>query len=212
MKMNKEGSSGSTNGDLSIEEIEKVLFNLENNPTMPLDILESDLDCKEESNESKDTREEEDDDDDIQVVKADIYKFHGQTEQSLDQQVSEGILKFEYRDEDDDDILEIEVIDKSKHENEEITLDKDSDSDDDEDVIDNSKNENAEITFDKHSEVDDDEEEDSKWKKNVGRILNCEDGSFMPKSKFADHKEEKHPAKKRKFKEFSDGNFFMMAD
>ena len=76
----------------------------------------------------------------------------------------------------------------------------------------NSKNENAEITFDKHSEVADDEEEDSEWKKNVGRILNCEDGSFMPKSKFADHKEEKHPAKKRKFKEFSDGNFFMMAD
>ena len=140
--------------------------------------------------ESKNTEGEEDDDE-IEVVKADIYNFHGQTEQSLDQQVSEGILKFEYRDEDDDDILEIEVIDKNKDDNEEITLDRDSDS-----------------------EEDDEEEEESRSKaKHRDRIINCEEcGCFVAKSQFTDHKEEKHPAKKRKIKEFSDGNFFMMAD
>ena len=76
-----------------IEEIEKVLFSLENDPpdSLPLDIFEN-------SNSSiKSDADADDSEDDIKVVKADIYKFHGQEETSLDQQISEGILKFEYR-------------------------------------------------------------------------------------------------------------------
>ena len=191
--MNEGSSRDHLNVDLSIEEIEKVLYNLESDPTMPLDILDTDSNLKEEDNsESKKAEKEEDDDDEIQVVKADIYNFHGQTGQSLDQQVSEGILKFEYRDEDDDDILEIEVIDKTKDENEEITLDRDSDSDSD----------------------DGEEEKKTNSKAKSGdRIIICEkSGHFVPKNKFTEHKEENHSAKKRKFKEFSDGNFFMLAD
>ena len=76
-----------------IEEIEKVLFSLENDPpdSLPLDIFEN-------SNSSiKSDADADDSEYDIKVVKADIYKFHGKEETSLDQQISEGILKFEYR-------------------------------------------------------------------------------------------------------------------
>merc|ERR1712117_888937 len=75
----------------SIEEIERALQSLENDPQLPPD---------HSSNSNSSNNDHDDSYDDIQVVKADIYKFHGQEETSLDQQVNEGILKFEFRDED----------------------------------------------------------------------------------------------------------------
>ena len=92
--MTKKDSKKMSNiNSAEIEEIEKVLFSLENDPpdSLPLDIFEN-------SNSSiKSDADADDSEDDIKVVKADIYKFHGQEETSLDQQISEGILKFEYR-------------------------------------------------------------------------------------------------------------------
>ena len=98
-----------SSGDLcqkhNIEEIERVIQSLENTPVPPLNIFETD--------ESMETQDEHNSDDDIEVVRADIYKYHGgDNVENLDQQIEEGILKFEYRDEDpmDDDILEIEIV------------------------------------------------------------------------------------------------------
>ena len=90
--MTKKDSKKMSNiNSAEIEEIEKVLFSLENDPpdSLPLDIFEN-------SNSSIKS-DADDSEDDIKVVKADIYKFHGSEEASLDQQISEGILKFEYR-------------------------------------------------------------------------------------------------------------------
>ena len=162
----------------SIEEIERALQSLENDPQLPPDIFDH-------SSNSNSSNDDHDSDDDIQVVKADIYKFHGQEETSLDQQVNEGILKFEFRDEDDDDILEIDVIDKRAEKRELVDVDKDSEDDTD----------------------NDDEEE------NEDRIPSCEEcGKFVKGSEFTEHKEDMHPGKKKKFKQFQNGMFMMLAE
>ena len=171
-------------GDLckkhSIEEIEKVLQSFENNPAMPSNIFDNNDDDMAESSG-----------DEIEVVKANIYKYHGDEVDSLDKQIEEGILKFEYRNEDptDDDILEIEVIDKAstrRNQTETVTLDNDSDEE---------------------LEEEETEEEDQ------DKVLTCEDcGSFVKQSNLFDHREEKHPRKNRTIKKFNDGNFFMLAD
>ena len=180
--MKNKDCSDCKDGDLckkhSIEEIERALQSLENDPQLPSDIFEH------SSNSNSSNDDGHDSDDDIEVVKADIYKFHGQEETSLDQQVNDGILKFEFRDEDDDDILEIDVIDKRAEKRELVDIDKDSDD-----------------------ETDDDEEEES------DRILSCEEcGKFVKQSEFSEHKEDMHPAKKKKFKQFQNGMFMMLAE
>ena len=123
-----------------LDEIEKVLYSLENNPKMPENIFEtpsSDYDQKKDE-------ENKDDEDDIEIVKADIYKFHGQEVTSLDQQVSEGILKFEFRCEDplDDDIIEIEEVERKRRNDSSdmITLDNEEEEDKEEEGASSSPN------------------------------------------------------------------------
>ena len=53
--------------------------------------------------------EEEDDDDEVQVVKANIFKYQGELTQ--DQQISQGILHFEYYDDFNDDGEEVIILD-----------------------------------------------------------------------------------------------------
>ena len=170
-------------GYSELDEIEKVLHSLENNPKMPDNIFDTtpvDQDDKKE--------EDKDDEDDIEVVKADIYKFHGQEATSLDKQVDEGILKFEYRCEDplDDDIIEIEEVERKR-------------SNDTSDMV----------------TLDDDEEE-SEANSSPNKIVICEkSGIFVSKSQLEEEKkkeEEEPPIKKKKFKRFNDGNFFMLAE
>ena len=170
-----------------LDEIEKVLYNLENNPKMPENIFDtppSDYDQKKDE-------ENKDDEDDIEIVKADIYKFHGQEVTSLDQQVSEGILKFEFRCEDplDDDIIEIEEVERKR------------------------RNDSSDmITLDNEEEEDKEEEGASS---SPNKIVICEkSGIFVPKSQIEDdkNKEEEPPAKKKKIKQFNGGNFFMLAE
>ena len=168
-----------------LDEIEKVLSSLGNNPKMPDNIFDT---TPPDQSEKKD---EEDDDDDIEIVKADIYKFHGQEVTSLDQQVSEGILKFEYRCEDplDDDIIEIEEVEGKR------------------------RNDSSDMIT-----LDDEEEEQEKEKvdSSPNKIVICEkSGIFVPKSQIEDDKntkEEEPPVKKKKIKQFNDGNFFMLAE
>ena len=172
-----------------LDEIEKVLFSLENNPKMPVNIFDttpSDHDLKKDE-------ENIDDEDDIEIVKADIYKFHGQELTSLDQQVSEGILKFEFRCEDplDDDIIEIEEVEMKR------------------------RNDSSDmITLDNEDEEDKEEEGASP---SPNKIVICEkSGIFGPKSQIEEEKskkeEEEPPLKKKKIKQFNDGNFFMLAE
>ena len=172
-----------------LDEIEKVLFSLENNPKMPVNIFDttpSDHDLKKDE-------ENIDDEDDIEIVKADIYKFHGQELTSLDQQVSEGILKFEFRCEDplDDDIIEIEEVEMKR------------------------RNDSSDmITLDNEDEEDKEEEGASP---SPNKIVICEkSGIFVPKSQIEEEKskkeEEEPPLKKKKIKQFNDGNFFMLAE
>ena len=172
-----------------LDEIEKVLFSLENNPKMPENIFDttpSDHDLKKDE-------ENIDDEDDIEIVKADIYKFHGQELTSLDQQVSEGILKFEFRCEDplDDDIIEIEEVEMKR------------------------RNYSSDmITLDNEDEEDKEEEGVSP---SPYKIAICEkSGIFVPKSQIEEEKSKKEegepPLKKKKIKQFNDGNFFMLAE
>ena len=167
----------------TLEEIEQAIHSLDRNPRMPENIFEN-------SNSSEEGKEDGDNDDDIQVVKADIFKFHGQEETSLERQVSEGILKFEYRFEDpmDDDIIEIDVIDKKKRKSSSdmITLDNDEDND-----------------------VDDEEEEeekDGKWEEEGNVVI------WKVEEKKEDKKEKLEEPKSKKFKQFGEGNFFMLAE
>ena len=169
-----------------LDEIEKVLFSLENNPKMPDNIFDT---TPPDQSEKKDDGNE--DDDDIEVVKADIYKFHGQEVTNLDQQVSEGILKFEYRCEDplDDDIIEIEEVEgKRRSTSDVINLDHEEEEEQDKEEVDSSPN----------------------------KIVICEkSGIFVPKSQIEDDKnkkEEEPPLKKKKIKQFNNGNFFMLAE
>ena len=172
-----------------LDEIEKVLYSLGNNPKMPDNIFDTTPpDQSEKKDEGKD--DDDDDDDDIEIVKADIYKFHGQEVTSLDQQVSEGILKFEYRCEDplDDDIIEIEEV-EGKRRNDSSDM----------------------ITLDDEEEEQEKEEVES----SPNKIVICEkSGIFVPKSQIEDdkNKEEEPPAKKKKIKQFNGGNFFMLAE
>ena len=169
-----------------LDEIEKVLFSLENNPKMPDNIFDT---TPPDQSEKKDDGNE--DDDDIEVVKADIYKFHGQEVTNLDQQVSEGILKFEYRCEDplDDDIIEIEEVEgKRRNTSDVIHLDNEEEEEHDKEEVNSSPN----------------------------KIVICEkSGIFVPKSQIEDDKnkkEEEPPLKKKKIKQFNNGNFFMLAE
>ena len=170
-----------------LDEIEKVLFSLENNPKMPDNIFDT---TPPDQSEKKDDGNE--DDDDIEVVKADIYKFHGQEVTNLDQQVSEGILKFEYRCEDplDDDIIEIEEVEGRRRtgSSDVIHLDNEEEEEQDKEEVDSSPN----------------------------KIVICEkSGIFVPKSQIEDDKnkkEEEPPLKKKKIKQFNNGNFFMLAE
>ena len=172
-----------------LDEIEKVLYSLENNPKMPENIFDtppSDYDQKKDE-------ENKDDEDDIEIVKADIYKFHGQEVTSLDQQVSEGILKFEFRCEDplDDDIIEIEEVERKR------------------------RNDSSDMITLDNEEEEDKEEEDASPSPN--KIVICEkSGIFVPKSQIEEEKSKKEeegpPIKKKKIKQFNDGNFFMLAE
>ena len=171
-------------GDLckkhSIEEIEKALQSFESNPAMPSNIFDN-------SNTDEDMAASSGDE--IEVVQANIYKYHGEAVDSLDKQVEEGILKFEYRNEDplDDDIIEIDVIDKSS----------------------NSRSKTETVTLDDDSS----DEEEQETEEEEDKVLTCEDcGCFVKQSNLFDHREEKHPRKNRTIKQFSDGNFFMLAD
>ena len=174
-----------------LDEIEKVLYSLENNPKMPENIFDT---TPPDPNEKKD-EENKDDEDDIEIVKADIYKFHGQEVTSLDQQVSEGILKFEFRCEDplDDDIIEIEEVERKR------------------------RNDSSDmITLDNEEEEEKDNEEVGS-SSSPNKIVICEKtGIFVPKSKTEEEKrkkeEEQPPIKKKKIKQFNDGNFFMLAE
>ena len=174
----------SSQSSSELDEIEKVLYSLGNNPMMPDNIFDT---TPPDQSEKKD----EEDDDDIEIVKADIYKFHGQEVTSLDQQVSEGILKFEYRCEDplDDDIIEIEEVEGKR------------------------RNDSSDMIT-----LDDEEEEQEKEKvdSSPNKIVICEkSGIFVPKSQIEDDKntkEEEPPVKKKKIKQFNDGNFFMLAE
>ena len=177
----------SSQSSSELDEIEKVLYSLGNNPMMPDNIFDT---TPPDQSEMKDKGNEEDDDD-IEIVKADIYKFHGQEETSLDQQVSEGILKFEYRCEDplDDDIIEIEEVEGKR------------------------RNDSSDMIT-----LDDEEEEQEKEKvdSSPNKIVICEkSGIFVPKSQIEDDKntkEEEPPVKKKKIKQFNGGNFFMLAE
>ena len=182
-----------SSGDLchkhNIEEIERVIQSLENTPVPPLNIFETD--------ESMETQDEHNSDDDIEVVRADIYKYHGgDNVETLDQQIEEGILKFEYRDEDpmDDDILEIEIVNNRsdrRKKTETVTIDEESESEED----------------------DQDDQDDKDEETDLNRTLTCEDcGSFVKSRDLLDHREEKHPRQDRRIKQFKDGNFFMLAD
>ena len=57
----------------------------------------------------------DDGEDEVIIVQSNIYKYHGEDkDSSIDHQVSEGILKFDYRDEEDDDIIEMFTVEKRK--------------------------------------------------------------------------------------------------
>ena len=130
----------------------------------------------------------EDEDDEILVVQSNIFKYHGDETSSLDQQVSQGILKFEYRDEDDDDdIIEIDVVEKKKQNDSLITID------------------DGESNFEIH------EEDIDVTDKDKGQTCD-ECGLLFSASKLEDHKFEKHQVKNRNIKRFENGNFFMLAD
>ena len=182
-----------SSGDLchkhNIEEIERVIQSLENTPVPPINIFETD--------ESMETQDEHNSDDDIEVVRADIYKYHGgDNVENLDQQIEEGILKFEYRDEDpmDDDILEIEIVNNRsdrRKKTETVTIDEESESEED----------------------DQDDQDDKDEETDLNRTLTCEDcGCFVKSRDLLDHREEKHPRQDRRIKQFKNGNFFMLAD
>ena len=166
-----------------LEEIEKVLLELSpTNETMPRKTEEAmTVDMEEE--------EEEGDTDEIEILESNIYKYHGADEvSSHDRQVSEGILKFEFRDEDDDDddIIEVKVVGKASNSLDLITIE-DEDEDNDPDEI----------------EEDEDKEQ----------VLTCEEcGMDVLENQLEDHKLEKHKITKRHFKTFDNGNFFMLAD
>ena len=129
----------------------------------------------------------EDENDEILVVQSNIFKYHGDETSSLDQQVSQGILKFEYRDEDDDDIIEIDVVEKKKQNDSLITID------------------DGESNFEIH------EEDIDVTDKDKGQTCD-ECGLLFSASKLEDHKFEKHQVKNRNIKKFENGNFFMLAD
>ena len=130
----------------------------------------------------------EDEDDEILVVQSNIFKYHGDETSSLDQQVSQGILKFEYRDEDDDDdIIEIDVVDKEKQNDSLITID------------------------DGESNFEIQEEDIDVTDKYKGQTCD-ECGLLFSANKLEDHKFEKHQVKNRNIKKFENGNFFMLAD
>merc|ERR1712203_1217918 len=96
---------------------------------------------------------------------ANIYKYHGADEvSSLDQQVSEGILKFQYRDEDDEDIIEVNVIGKENANTslDLITIDDDEDNDPDEIVEDEENKEQVLTCEDSGTDVLEDQLEDKK--------------------------------------------------
>ena len=172
-----------------LDEIERVLYSLENNPKMPDNIFDITPPSRKETKD-----EDTESDDDIEVVRADIYKFHGQEVTSLDQQVSEGVLKFEFRCEDplDDDIIEIEEVERKRRNESSDTI-----------TLDNEEGE--------EQEKDEDEVDST-----PNKIVICEkSGIFLPKNQIDDSqkkKDEEPQVKKKKIKQFSDGNFFMLAE
>ena len=162
-----------------LEEIEKVLLELSpTNDTKPR-----------EKQEEKAVDMEEDDTDEIEILESNIYKYHGADGvSSLDHQVSEGILKFEFRDEDDDDIIEVNVI-RKENANQSLDLITIEDEDNDKDS----------------EEIEEDEGKE--------QVLTCEEcGMDVLENQLEDHKFEKHKTTKRRFKTFDNGNFFMLAD
>ena len=86
-----------------LEEIEKVLQGL----------------SSQKNNEKTETipSKIDDEEDEVIIVQSNIYKYHGDQNSSLDYQVSEGILKFDYHEEEDDEIIEIIPVEKRKDDN-----------------------------------------------------------------------------------------------
>lgn len=124
-----------------------------------------------EHHTESDDADEGDDDDEIEVVKANIFKYQGDL--TYDQQLSQGILHFEYYDDfnDEDEVIIIEDDDPELNESM--------------DTLNSSQN-----TF-----------------------VCCEEcGDLFPATELEDHKEIQHPPKKKTMKQFSNGNFFMLAD
>merc|ERR1712227_1103047 len=124
----------------------------------------------------------DDSDDDLIVLESNIYKYGGESS-SIEDQVSEGIFKFEYRDEDDEDIIEIDVIEKKK--NTTLVCLVDEKEDPDSIVI----NKDEDVFKDKGKTSDEPLE-----------------------NKLDDQKLEKPPDRNRRIKKFDNGNFFMLAD
>ena len=133
--------------------------------------------------------EEEEDTEEIVILECNIYKYHGADKvSSLDSQVSEGILKFQYRDEDDEDIFEVNVVEKG---NVNSSLDL--------------------ITIE--DEDNDPEDEDEDRITDMEQVLTCEEcGMNVLENQLEDHKIDKHKITRRHFKTFDNGNFFMLAD
>ena len=171
-----------------LEEIEKVLLELsptnETKPREKEEALDRTVDMEEE---------EEEDNEEIVILECNIYKYHGADQvSSLDRQVSEGILKFQYRDEDDEDIIEVNVVEKGDKGIANSSLDL--------------------ITIE--DEDNDPEDEDEDHITDEEQVLTCEEcGMDVIENQLEDHKIEKHKiTTKRQFKTFYDGNFFMLAD
>ena len=159
----------------NLEEIEKVLLGL--SPPMP-----QNLTPQVNSEENMEVDQGDDSDDDLIILESNIYKYGGESS-SIEDQVSEGILKFEYRDEDDEDIIEIDVIEKKKN----ISLVCLDDEKKDPDSVETNKD--VDVLKDK--------------------VKTSKDPS---ENKLEEHKLEKQPVRNRRIKQFENGNFFMLAD
>jgi len=133
--------------------------------------LESYPDESESETEHHTESDDANDDDEIEVVKANIFKYQGDL--TYDQQLSQGIMHFEYYDDFND---EEEVV---------IIEDDDPELNESMDTLNSTQN-----TF-----------------------VCCEEcGDLFPAAELEDHKEVQHPPKKKIMKQFSNGNFFMLAD
>ena len=167
-----------------LENLEKVLLELsptnEKKPQEQEEAMSMTVDLEEEEEE-------------IVILECNIYKYHGADEASShDDQVSEGILKFQYRDEDDEDIIEVDVVDKGVDVNSSLDL----------------------ITIeDEEDGLEDEIEEDEDCVRDKEQVLTCDEcGMNVLENQLEDHKYERHKTKERHFKTFENGNFFMLAD